>query len=79
MMNQIPPYRMCNAITEKEQKLYIQLWPKMKQKLENKFERPFGLDINFMLYYNPQGLTKNQVLSVISQVFKQYYEQKESK
>lgn len=73
MLNDLAPYRLFNAITQKEKWLAKKLWPTMKQRLEEKFKTQFNLDDDFNIYYDNQKATKDQVLKITGQVFMDYY------
>lgn len=72
-LNDLAPYRMWNAITEKEKWLCNKLWPIIKQRLEEKFKTEFVLDEDFNIYYDNEKATKDQVLRVSGEVFMDYY------
>lgn len=73
MLNDLAPYRMFNAITEKEKFVIKKLWPIIKQRLEEKFKTEFVLDEDYNIYYDNEKATKDQVLRVSGDVFMDYY------
>ena len=73
MLNELAPYRIFNAITQKEKWLVDKLWPEMKRRLEERFQTEFNLDEDFNIYYDNEKATKNEVLTVTGTVFMDYY------
>ena len=73
MLNDLAPYRMFNAFTQKEKWLVKKLWPTIKQRCEEKFNTSFELDEDFNVYYDNNKATKDEVLKVSGKVFMDYY------
>lgn len=73
MLNDLAPYRMFNAITQKERWLVAKLWPTIKKRLEEKFDTQFALDKDYNIYYDNSKATKDEVLKVSGEVFMEYY------
>ena len=72
-MNDKSPFRLFNALSQKERDIFQALWPKMKERLQKQFDTKFDLDFDYVLYYDNQKATKQAVLDCIGLVFHQYY------
>lgn len=68
-MNEIPPYRLFNALSYKEKKIIEQYWPIIEERLKQKYQTEFVLDKNYVLHYDKEIATKDEVLKVVGQVF----------
>lgn len=68
-MNETPPYRLFNAFTYKEKKIIEQYWPIIEERLKQKYQTEFVLDKNYVLHYDKEKATKDDVLKVVGQVF----------